>query len=94
MRSYISEKLKRRLPSHSNVCVKGYWYSEELDKWFKDTDFNLCSTYSTSDIDHKPKSYKAFIRYVRKHMRYLPKGAEFVWVSDWVGVDSIVVKGR
>lgn len=92
MTSYRSETSGKRLPSHSNIVIDDYWYVEELDKWIKYPGWTY--SVSTHDTKHNPKSYKAFIRYVRKHSKYLPKGTEFVWVSNFVGVEDIKIKSK
>ena len=92
MTSYKSSASGKRIPSHSNIAVEDYWYIRALDKWTKCPDWNHST--STHDTRNNPKSYKAFIRYVRKHSKYLPKGTEFVWVSNFVKIADIVVKSK
>ena len=92
MTSYKNYTSGKRLPSHSNITVEDYWYIRALDKWIKYPDWNYST--STHDTRSNPKSYKAFIRYVKKHSKYLPKGTEFVWVSNFVEIADIVVKSK
>ena len=89
MTSYKRDNGKR-LRTHSNIYFRGYWYIWEIKGWFRQEEIDGLQN-SNYDKDCKPKSYKAFIRYVKKHSKYLPKGTEFYWISNWCGIKNISI---
>lgn len=60
--SYSAPKGCRINHGWCHVTVYGLWFSKTQQKWVKDLDGGYCS-----NCDSKPKSIKAFTRYLNKH---------------------------
>ena len=65
------------------TTFSGLWYCEAFDKWVSGED---ASTSSYSTHHHKPKTTKAFIRYLNKHPEL--KGVEVILVCNYTTGDN------
>lgn len=65
------------------VIVPGMWYNYDQQKWIKDGEPFDCGRASTCHV--KPKSIKAFMRYLKKHPEL--KGHRVIFVNRWYSPD-------
>ena len=84
----ITPKGKRRNFSGvmCNTTDQLFWWSDSLNKWFTDLDNDI---YAGGFSSHKGHIYnlKGFIRFVKKHRHYLPKGTTLTLCSNFDGYD-------
>jgi hypothetical protein len=66
-----------------------YWWSHNKKRWFKDLENEEDVKLGFSTWIDGIRSVKAFVRFAKKHSKYLPKGTRMILRSNFVGHDII-----